>query len=486
VRSFAAIGSVILIGTDRGVYRSADEGQSWSAANSQLPAVNSVAAVGATQFAGSAGNIFRSTDQGQTWTEFKSGLPDNFSGVASLAAGGSTVFALIGGNVYRLQETGAAWAPANFSGALAIAASGPAVYALKNEGVWRSLDQGQNWTQVFNVPPGIFGSDRATNLAVNGTTLFASVIAITSPSATLVSLHYSPDQGRNWFRANPPLLFGPFVSTPINRIFAFGDKVIIVRSDNKLFISPGFYSPGLANVSAASYSPAGVTPEGIVAAFGANLADVTQSAISIPLPFSLANTTVAIKDSAGIERLAPLFFVSPNQINYQVPPGTAAGVASVTVSHNGAVVGREDLRIERVSPGIFTVNMDGKGLAAAVVLRVKADGSRRYEPVAVFDAQQNRFVPVPIDLGEATDQVYLILFGTGVRNRGNLNEITVESGGLNWPVLYAGEQGEFLGLDQINLLIPRSLAGSGEVSLQLRAQSDDGPLFSNPVTVTIK
>jgi uncharacterized protein (TIGR03437 family) len=51
----------------------------------------------------------------------------------------------------------------------------------------------------------------------------------------------------------------------------------------------------------------------------------TNAAASIPLPGELAGTTVKVRDSAGVERSAPLFFVSPNQINYQLPPGTASG-----------------------------------------------------------------------------------------------------------------------------------------------------------------
>jgi hypothetical protein len=89
--------------------------------------------------------------------------------------------------------------------------------------------------------------------------------------------------------------------------------------------------------------------------------------------------------------------------------------------------------------------MGSQGVAAAVVLRVKADGSRSYKPVATFDAILAKFVPVLIDLWEETDQVYLIPFGTGVRNRSNLNETTAIFGASNMQVLYAGEEGTFVG-----------------------------------------
>jgi len=46
-----------------------------------------------------------------------------------------------------------------------------------------------------------------------------------------------------------------------------------------------------------------------------------EVAATVPLPTTLAGTTVRVRDSAGVERLGPLFFVSAGQINYQLPPG---------------------------------------------------------------------------------------------------------------------------------------------------------------------
>ena len=74
---------------------------------------------------------------------------------------------------------------------------------------------------------------------------------------------------------------------------------------------------------------------------------------------------------------------------------------------------------------------------------------------------------MPIDLGQAGEVVYLVLFGTGLRNRSALGAVTTTIGGRNIPVLYAGPQGTFVGLDQMNLEIPRSLVGAGLVNLQV-------------------
>jgi uncharacterized protein (TIGR03437 family) len=78
-----------------------------------------------------------------------------------------------------------------------------------------------------------------------------------------------------------------------------------------------------------------------------------------------------------------------------------------------------------------------------------------------------RSVSVPIDLGPATDEVFLVLFGTGLRFRSALTAATLKISGVDAPVLFAGAQGDFAGLDQVNARLPRALAGRGEVDVAL-------------------
>ncbi|MBL8186373.1 MAG: hypothetical protein JNK38_00110 [Acidobacteria bacterium] len=238
----------------------------------------------------------------------------------------------------------------------------------------------------------------------------------------------------------------------------------------------------LTLVSSANYRGASLAVESLATVFGNALATTIQNATSSPLPDELAGTRVVIKDSANVERNAPLFFVSPTQINFQIPPGTAAGTASVTVISGFGSSSFGSVPIANVSPGLFAANATGKGLAAAVVLRIKADNSQSYEPVALFDPASNNFVALPIDLGPASDQVFLLLFGTGIRNRSSLSAVTVQVGNVVAPLNFAGAQMDFVGLDQINALLPRSLAGQGDVDVVV---SVDG-LMANPLRVNIK
>lgn len=241
-------------------------------------------------------------------------------------------------------------------------------------------------------------------------------------------------------------------------------------------------APAVVTVSAASYSRDGLAKEAIAASFGPNLALTTEVATTIPLPTTLADTQVLVRDSAQSERLAPLFFVSPGQINYQFPPGMETGTAQVTVVNGGRTVAVETALVARVAPGLFTVDGSGRGLAAGVALRFKPDNSYTVEPLVRFDPTQNRFVAVPLDLGPATDRVFLALFGTGLRFRSSTAALSATMGGVGAPVLDAVAQPEFVGLDQVNIGVPRSLAGRGEVDIALIADAK----VANLVRVHIK
>jgi uncharacterized protein (TIGR03437 family) len=117
-----------------------------------------------------------------------------------------------------------------------------------------------------------------------------------------------------------------------------------------------------ALVNAASYD-ATVAPGSIAALFGTGMATQTMIASTLPLPKALGGTTVKINGSD-----APLFFVSPNQINLQVPGGVTAGTANIQVFTNGiaAAVATGTVTIADAAPGIFTIDQSGKNQAVAL------------------------------------------------------------------------------------------------------------------------
>jgi uncharacterized protein (TIGR03437 family) len=265
---------------------------------------------------------------------------------------------------------------------------------------------------------------------------------------------------------------------------------MLVTPANRAALSDISATP-VTSVSAASFEATTVAPESIVAAFGAQLATQTVLATDadpltpgIQLPTQLAGTTVEVNG-----RRAGLFFVSPSQVNYVMPAETASGTANVVIRSGAGVTSNGTAQVAQVAPAVFTANSNGRGVPAAVLLRVKAGGQQSIEALSQFNAQVGRFLTKPIDLGPEGERVFLVLFMTGVRRAddpngdNNLNDnIRLLVGGAETTPAFVGRQGEFVGLDQINAEIPRSLIGRGIVNVSVTAT---GFTTSNPVDIEI-
>jgi uncharacterized protein (TIGR03437 family) len=252
-----------------------------------------------------------------------------------------------------------------------------------------------------------------------------------------------------------------------------------IYTTNKAMAAPATVAT-VTTVSAATYNAnATVAANSIAALFGPDLATGTTLGTTNPPATTLGGVTVRIRDASNMERDAGLFFVSAQQINLLIPADTANGAATVTVIRNGTTVGQGMLTIDTIATGLFTANAQGSGLAAANLLRVKADGSLVYEPVARFNAS-NQLEAVPIVFGPADEQAFLILYGTAFR--ANTGGSTATIGGESAEVLYAGPQGDLAGLDQANVRLSRLLAGRGSVNVVLTV----GGKTANTVTVTVQ
>ena len=127
-------------------------------------------------------------------------------------------------------------------------------------------------------------------------------------------------------------------------------------------------APVIAAVTnAASFAADAISPGSLVSLFGSHLAPVTWSAGSTPLPLSLVDTSVTVN---GV--VAPLLFVSANQINVQVPYEVPAGSATVVVRSEGLSSAPFTIAVLHAFPGLFS---NGQGLAAAI----NDDGSANSE-----------------------------------------------------------------------------------------------------------
>jgi len=241
------------------------------------------------------------------------------------------------------------------------------------------------------------------------------------------------------------------------------------------------------NVSAANYQPV-LAPGSIAVAFaalGTPLANATAQATSLPLPEALAGSRLTIHAHnlfIPVERNAGLFFASPGQLNYYIPPTVPVGPAALALQSASGETLSSTVLFSRLAPALFAANSNGQGTAAAVLLRLRADGSSQYEPVAQLNPVTQRYEPLAIDLGPPTDRLVLALFGTGFRARSSLEMVSATVGGVLVVVDYAGPQGQMEGVDQANLFLARSLAGRGDVEVTLVVEGQP----TNTVVVRIQ
>jgi uncharacterized protein (TIGR03437 family) len=229
-------------------------------------------------------------------------------------------------------------------------------------------------------------------------------------------------------------------------------------------------------LSAASSQVESVAPGGLAFAFGQGLAAGNPPEILGPAPTELNGTSISIKDSSGAITSAPLLFVSPWQLTFEIPPTVAPGAAQITVTSAASTQAVSNVQVSAVAPAIFSLN--GVGLAAAFATRVSG-GKQITEPAYTLNSF-GTFIASPINLGSSSDQTYLTLYGTGIQAAGQKN-VSVTVNGVNAPVLYAGSGG-FTGVDQVNVQLPASLAGAGNVNVQVTA----GGTLANQVQITIQ
>lgn len=257
------------------------------------------------------------------------------------------------------------------------------------------------------------------------------------------------------------------LTVPSSLLGANGALMVQARNGNGLLSTPMVLvvagttnSTAVTTTDAARYGQL-VAPDSIASAFGAGLATTSLSATVFPPPVLLDGTNVYVN---GIQ--SGIFFVSPTQINYQIPAGIAAGPASVVVVNKNGDVSRGTVNVAPTIPAIFTAKGDGTGAPGAVA---SANGSTFNLLVGNSDGTAN-----PLNAGN-----YVALFGTGFRFASSVTTMTI--GGAAVTPSYVGPQGPLSSLDQINFQIPDSLAGRGNVDLIIIV--DGKP--SNTVTLRV-
>jgi len=233
-----------------------------------------------------------------------------------------------------------------------------------------------------------------------------------------------------------------------------------------------------------------VAPDSLASAFGADLG--TGVFVDGSFPTKLGGTSMTLVDSSNTLYPVQMYFVDSSQVNYYVPSQVAHGPATITVTSGDGTATSGTIMIAPVMPGLFTANASGAGAASGIAVCAGAcagwpnrqANGQTYQ--FIFTCSASGCSPTPLDIGSG-DTVVLELFGTGVRHLASAWALTVQIGGQTVPYQYAGAQGD-TGLDQINVVIPASLAGSGMVNLVLSAQDtvDNVTAPSNTVTLDLE
>lgn len=250
-------------------------------------------------------------------------------------------------------------------------------------------------------------------------------------------------------RMTPPAI--PTSSVPGGRAPVVKSEIPEIRENNGV-------------VNAASFEPV-VAPGSLASLSGAKLGSAVAS-VSVPLPTSLNSVSVRVN---GI--LAPLQFVSPSQVTFQVPYETTLGDANLVVTVNGRPSKVAHVKVAPAAPGIFVLVANHAAAVNQNGIIVDSGHPARPGDLVTIYATGLGLLDRPIPSGASAPTIEP-LARTKVTP-------TLSIGGKSVGVLFAGATPGYAGLEQVLVTIPPNL-GAGEYPVVIRqgAQSSNSPIIS--------
>ena len=254
------------------------------------------------------------------------------------------------------------------------------------------------------------------------------------------------------------------------------DLVNKVRAANQASLqSLGLLDHSLSQFSSAAGGVPALSPGANASVYGTDLSTGQPAAPQLPWPTSVAGTAVTLVDSTGASTTAPLNYVSATQVNFLIPSTVATGPVTVTVTSGDGTMSSARATLTPLAPALYTLN--ASNLAAAYVDCVAGNTQTLENP---FQVSGGVLVAQAVNLS-ACGQNILLLYGTGL-DKAQAANVQVMFGNTAGTVLYTGPQGTWPGLDQINVLIPKSLEGAGNISVVLSVAG----MTANTVNFTIQ
>jgi mannan endo-1,4-beta-mannosidase len=224
-------------------------------------------------------------------------------------------------------------------------------------------------------------------------------------------------------------------------------------------------------------------PEGGIASlFGSNLAAAPAYASDIPLPDSLEDVSVTVN---GIP--APLFYISPLQLNVQIPwnalpSGVATGTGNIVVTAGAGVSQAFSAPLAAVAPALVTTQ-SGTGQAIAI----NPDGSLAAPTGSIPGRATHPAMPgdvlvlVANGLGPVTPAI-LDGAAPGDAMRNTVTTPTILIGGIPATVSFSGLSPQFVALNQINVQVPNGVAAGNAVPIQIKI---GGVTTTDKVTIAV-
>jgi len=233
-------------------------------------------------------------------------------------------------------------------------------------------------------------------------------------------------------------------------------NVYIADSVNSVvrMLTPVAPATGHAVVNAASYAPQ-ISPGSLATLFGSHLAaSLTTASVTegAPLPMTLAGVSIAVNG-----RPAPILAVTSTQVNFQVPWETAPGSADIVVSVNGSAGNTLTVPVLTAAPGIFSDN-SGRAIAQNSDYTLNAASNPAKTGSTIF-AYLTGSGPVNMAVSDGAAASASPLASA-------MSQASALIGPLPAQVMFTGLAPGFVGLTQMNIVIPPGLA-SGDYSLSV-------------------
>ncbi len=221
----------------------------------------------------------------------------------------------------------------------------------------------------------------------------------------------------------------------------------------------GYSVPRLSSggaVNAATFSGAVLAPGSLISLFGLGIGNVTAAASALPLPTELAQVAVQINRVA-----APLLFVSPGQVNVQLPWEISPGTATITVSVQGVASNSISANVGSVSPGVFVaVHADGSPITAS-------NPASAGEVIVVYATGLGAVTGSPVTgQGAPSDPPAT-----------TLEPATVTIGNVPAGVEFSGLTPGFVGLYQVNVRLAGGTPADSRTSLVLSIGGQTAPPY---------